>query len=114
MLVQIVQLAPFLISIIGGGLIGFFLFRPLARHVSRTEELEEEEAHKIILLFSRNSCLILIVVSSAIAFAKYGLVSVYAPIVIAYLTFEILSATWGVCMGMEKRFIPMIALFAKK
>jgi hypothetical protein len=50
--------------------------------------------------------LILIIVISALAFAKYGLTSVYAPIVIAYLSFEIFSAIWGICMGMEKKFIP--------
>jgi len=105
MSLSVIQLTPFLISIIGGGFAGYFVFRPLANYLSRTEEFSEEETHEILLIYVRNSCLILIIVVSMIAFIKYGLVSISAPVVIAYLSFEIFSATWGACMGMEKKFI---------
>ena len=57
------------------------------------------------MIYLRNSCLILIMVSSVLAFMKYGIASIHAPAVILYLSFEIFSTTWGMYMGMKKRFI---------
>ncbi len=98
-------LTPFLLSISGGTFIGYFLFRPLASHLSRTESFPQEESHEIILIYARNSALILFAIFSVIAFARYGVLSSQATVTAVYFFFMMFAITWGVFMGMEKKFI---------
>ena len=98
-------LTPFLISITGGTFIGFFLFRPLASYLSQTEGFPIKESREIILIYARNSALILFAVFSVIGFAKYGVFSFRSAITAVYFFFMMFAIVWGVFMGMEKKFI---------
>lgn len=97
------EIAPCLIALVGGVLLGT-LSRPLARCMAKQTEMTEEKARGMILFWAKKVCLGLIIVFALISFAKYAF-SYGAIITTAYLTFLVFSILWGILMGLAKSFV---------
>jgi hypothetical protein len=97
------EIAPCLIALVGGILLGT-LSRPLARYITTQMEMTEEKARGMILLSAKKVCLGFIIVFALVSFAKYAF-SYGTIITTAYLTFLVFSILWGILMGLVKRFV---------
>jgi hypothetical protein len=104
MLLQLlINLSPGLIAISCGILTGT-LFRRLSKYSPLWEELSERQARGLLLVCSRNACVILVIVFTILVFTKYTF-SFSAFITITYLAFLISSILWGIFMGLIKSYV---------